>query len=150
MSEIDDRHNTPPEAPLIEVNTSQSFTHTDSLVTEAEAPPPPYAGKHYIVDFWGAQYLDDVQQLEQALKEAARVANAVLLHIHLHRFPSGGGVTGVALLAESHISVHTWPETQFAAFDIFMCGASKPEKALDYLTQAFQPSRSNVKELLRG
>jgi len=94
--------------------------------------------------------LDDTLAIEKALREAADIAGAVLLHIHLHKFSEGGGVTGVALLAESHISVHTWPELNYAAFDIFMCGTSKPEKSLAYLQECFVPERYEIKEILRG
>ena len=108
-----------------------------------------YAGRHYIVDFWGMKKLTDRHYIDTALRDAAIAANATLLHIHLHEF-SGGGITGVALLAESHISIHTWPEYDYAAFDVFMCGQSKPEKAVEILTQAFAPNEHDIKELLRG
>ena len=68
----------------------------------------------------------------------------------LHHFIPNGGISGVAVLAESHISVHTWPERQFAAFDIFMCGGAKPELAVKVLQTHFQPGQFQVKELLRG
>jgi len=73
-----------------------------------------------------------------------------LLHIHLHKFSEGGGVTGVALLAESHISIHSWPEHGYAAFDVFMCGASHPERAVEVLKSTFNPTRVEIKEILRG
>ncbi len=60
------------------------------------------------------------------------------LHIHLHKFEDGGGISGVAVLAESHISVHTWPEKGFAAFDVFMCGNAEPRKALDVFKRVFE------------
>jgi len=134
--------------PLIDVKTSKSFhSHAESPVTDLKAD---YAGKHYIVDFWGAKHLQDIDVIEQALTDAANVAKATLLHIHLHQFTQGGGVTGVALLAESHISVHTWPELNYAAFDIFMCGDAQAEKALKHLEKVFQPKTQQVKEILRG
>ncbi len=54
----------------------------------------------------------------------------------MHGFGSGAGVTGVALLAESHITVHTWPERGYAAFDVFMCGACDPEAAASMIAEA--------------
>ena len=108
------------------------------------------AGRHFIADFWGAQSLQDIDLIETALKHAASVAGAVLLHIHLHQFSSDGGVTGVALLAESHISIHTWPERQFAAFDVFMCGNAQPDKAVEHLREVFKPEKVKIKEILRG
>lgn len=109
-----------------------------------------YAGTHLIVDLWGAKRLDDLEYIEKILRECVTAAGATLLHIHLHHFTPNQGVSGVAVLAESHISVHTWPETGFAAFDIFMCGDAEPQRALDVLRGAFQADRIEVGEHLRG
>jgi len=112
--------------------------------------PPKYAGKHLIADFYGVNQLDDIELMEQALTQASEVAGATLLHIHLHTFFDGGGITGVALLAESHISVHTWPELEYAAFDAFMCGDAQPNKAIELLENIFKPNKVEIKEILRG
>lgn len=109
-----------------------------------------YAGRHLILDFWGASQLDNPVLMEQALRACVTDAGATLLHIHLHRFSPSGGLSGVAVLAESHISVHTWPENDFAAFDIFMCGDTRPEKAVEVLKKAFAPETVSVVEHLRG
>lgn len=109
-----------------------------------------YAGTHLIVDFYDARALDDIGLMEETLREAVARAEATLLHIHLHRFTPGGGISGVAVLAESHISVHTWPERGFAAFDVFLCGATRPERAVEVLDAVFRPARSVVSELHRG
>ena len=109
-----------------------------------------YAGTHLIIDLWGAQCLDELERMEQALRQAVTVAGATLLHIHLHHFTPNGGISGVAVLAESHISVHTWPERDYAAFDIFMCGDAQPAKAITVLENQFQPDRLIVKRYLRG
>ncbi len=109
-----------------------------------------FAGTHIILDLWGAQQLDDIQHMERTLRKAVQVAGATLLHIHLHHFTPNGGVSGVAVLAESHISVHTWPERDFAAFDVFMCGDAQPELTIPVLREAFQPSGINISEHLRG
>ena len=77
-------------------------------------------------------------------------SGATLLHIHLHHFTLNGGISGVAVLAESHISVHTWPERGYAAFDVFMCGEARPERALDVFRKAFSPGRVIVREHRRG
>ena len=100
-----------------------------------------FAGSHLIIDFWEAEGLDDKNRIEQAMIDAVEAAGATLLHIHLHTFTPNGGVSGVAVLAESHISVHTWPERGYAAFDIFMCGNSEPTRAYEVLKQAFAPKR---------
>ena len=109
-----------------------------------------YAGSHLIIDLWDAENLDNQNLIEQALKDAVEAAGATLLHIHLHRFTEGGGVSGVAVLAESHISVHTWPERGYAAFDIFMCGGAEPRRALSVLKKAFNPKRTVIGEHKRG
>jgi S-adenosylmethionine decarboxylase len=100
-----------------------------------------FAGHHLIVDFWEAEGLDDKDRIEQAMIDAVEAAGATLLHIHLHTFTPSGGISGVAVLSESHISVHTWPEHGYAAFDIFMCGNANPRKAFTVLKQAFLPKR---------
>ncbi|MDA0231162.1 MAG: adenosylmethionine decarboxylase [Proteobacteria bacterium] len=109
-----------------------------------------YAGVHKIVDMWAPRRIDDLEFIETALRESVAAARATLLHIHLHHFDNTGGVSGVAVLAESHISVHTWPERGFAAFDVFTCGNTDPEAAIAVLTSAFQPERVEVCEILRG
>lgn len=109
-----------------------------------------FAGTHLILDLWDAQSLDDLALMESTMREAVKVCGATLLHIHLHHFTPSDGISGVAVLAESHISVHTWPERDFAAFDIFMCGDAKPELAIPVLKKAFNPGRMNISEQLRG
>ena len=109
-----------------------------------------FAGTHLILDFWNCQHLDNIAFIEKALHDAINSAGATLLHIHLHHFTPNGGVSGVAVLAESHISIHTWPERGYAALDIFMCGDTQPEKAVDVLEQAFKPTRTDIKHHLRG
>lgn len=109
-----------------------------------------YAGSHVLVDFWGATGLDDAEIVAQALRDAAEACNATILHVHVHEFSSSGGVSGVAVLAESHITVHTWPELDYAAFDVFMCGACDPMEAVPVLRRAFNPERVTVDEQKRG
>lgn len=109
-----------------------------------------FAGTHLIIDCWGASQLDDINHIEATLREAVDVTGATLLHIHLHHFTPNGGVSGVAVLAESHISIHTWPERDYAALDIFMCGETQPEKAIDVFEKAFQAETLNVTTHLRG
>ena len=109
-----------------------------------------YAGSHLIIDLWDAEGLDDRDRIEQAMIDAVKAAGSTLLHIHLHKFSDGGGISGVAVLAESHISVHTWPERKYAAFDVFMCGDAEPRKALAVFKAAFQPGRMVIGEHKRG
>lgn len=112
----------------------------------------PAVGSHILADFHGVDgvVLRDGAALEQLLCRAARDAGARVLSCHFHSFGEGGGITGVVLLAESHISIHTWPEHGFAAMDIFMCGATDARRALTVLTNALAPSRTHVELAARG
>ncbi|WP_395403976.1 adenosylmethionine decarboxylase [Pseudoduganella sp. UC29_106] len=109
------------------------------------------AGVHLLADMSGiaADLLTSCTKIEQLLRDAADVAGAHVLHSHFHGFGEGQGVTGVVLLAESHISIHTWPEDGFAAADIFMCGASNPQSALTLLRLALQPAGCAVTTIRR-
>jgi len=126
--------------PLFDENRDDHFGRRDGKV---------YAGTHLIIEIIGGKGLDDIATIEAAFRDCIRACEATLLHIHLHRF-SPQGVSGVALLAESHISVHTWPEAGYGAFDIFLCGKADPWKAVDVLKAAFDAEDVQVKELLRG
>ena len=109
-----------------------------------------YAGTHLIIDLFGAKRLDDLKHIKETLKRCVEVAGATLLHIHLHHFTPNGGVSGVAVLAESHISIHSWPEAEYAALDVFMCGHADPHATVDVLKTAFKPTKTVVKEHLRA
>lgn len=107
------------------------------------------AGVHLIVDLHGAERLDDIEHIEATLRDCVSAARATLLHMHLHHFQPSG-VSGVAVLAESHISIHTWPEAGYAALDVFMCGSADPDACIPVLREAFSAKRVGVNELLRG
>jgi S-adenosylmethionine decarboxylase len=107
------------------------------------------AGVHLIIDVYDADHLDDIDHIETTLRHCVDAAGATLLHIHLHHFQPNG-VSGVAVLAESHISIHTWPEAGYAALDVFMCGKADPDKCVPVLREAFGAKRIAVSELLRG
>ena len=110
------------------------------------------AGTHLIIDLVDADGLADVDLIDAAMRECVSEAGATLLHIHLHPFTPEGvaGVSGVAVLAESHISIHTWPERRYAALDVFMCGDARPEKCVEVLRRRFNAGEVRVNELLRG
>jgi S-adenosylmethionine decarboxylase len=120
---------------------SDYFVERDGLV---------FAGSHLLADFWGVSGIDDMAGVEAALREAVEACDATLLHIHLHRFSASGGISGVAILAESHISVHTWPERAYAAIDIFMCGKCNPIGAIPVLRRHFRPASVQICEQKRG
>ena len=108
------------------------------------------AGVHLLADFWGAEGLGDAGLVEAALREAAEGAGASVLHVHVRRFDENGGATGIALLAESHVSIHTWPEIDYAAIDVFTCGACRPDLAVEQLKARLRPRRADVRECERG
>ena len=109
-----------------------------------------FAGMHLLVDLWGASNLTDPAAIDTALRAAAEAAKATVLHGHFHHFGPDGGVSGVLVLAESHISIHTWPEVGYAALDVFMCGSANPDACIPVLREAFSAKRVGVNELLRG
>jgi S-adenosylmethionine decarboxylase len=114
--------------------------------------PHQAAGTHLLADLGGiaADKLSDCDCIERLLRGAAQAAGARVLHSHFHGFGAGMGVTGVVLLAESHISIHTWPEAGFAAADIFMCGSAQPELALTIITAALQPHSHTLHTIRRA
>jgi S-adenosylmethionine decarboxylase len=128
-------------------NTSENHPAQDHFIRRDGVT---YAGTHLIIDLWGAKGLADLERMETALRDCVAAANATLLHIHLHHFTPSYGISGVAVLAESHISVHTWPERDYAAFDVFMCGDAQPHKAVAVLEAAFAPTQTKLTEVRRG
>jgi S-adenosylmethionine decarboxylase len=112
---------------------------------------PPYQGLHLLADLHGAKHLDNAGIIERALRQASHAAGAVVLDVHLHHFGPGQGVTGVALLAESHISIHTWPERNYAAIDIFVCGiTNNAQAACDVIALMMEAKHVERKEIPRG
>jgi S-adenosylmethionine decarboxylase len=109
-----------------------------------------FAGTHLLIDVRDAEGLDDLKLIEETMKTCVEAAGATLLTIDLHHFTPNGGVSGVAILAESHISIHSWPEYGYAALDIFVCGDADPHKAVPVLKKAFKAGRVDVEEVRRG
>lgn len=110
-----------------------------------------HLGHHVIIEFWGCNDgINDAELMRTAIIEAVRAANATLLDLNVHTF-SPHGVTGVAVLSESHLSVHSWPEYGYLAADVFTCGATtKPAAAVEVLRRYFKPRRVELQELRRG
>jgi S-adenosylmethionine decarboxylase len=129
------------------VNADQTEVQKDYFV---EKDGVKFAGTHLLIDLWGASNLADPDHIDRALRAAADAAGATILHGHFHHFSPNGGVSGVLVLAESHISIHTWPERDFAAIDIFMCGACNPYHGIPALKEAFGPESINLGEQRRG
>lgn len=107
-------------------------------------------GKHLLLDLYQAIHLSDKSVIEKALLEAAEACDAKVLQKNFHSFGEEQGITGMLLLAESHISIHTWPESHFAAVDIFMCGNCDPELALAPIKKYLRPKSVDVREFDRG
>ena len=107
-------------------------------------------GIHLLIDLWGCSHLQDMHLIEHTMRKAAETCGATVLDIKLHSFGEAAGITGVAILAESHISIHTWPETGYAAIDVFMCGNCDPQKAVPVFEATFTPARSHVSTHKRG
>ena len=110
-------------------------------------------GKHLLLDLKDCErkLLSDSDFLKDTLLSACRVAGATILSESFHSFPPYGGVSGVVIIAESHFSVHTWPEYDYAAIDIFTCGNSlHPERAVELLVRELQARDHSILELNRG
>lgn len=95
-----------------------------------------YMGRHVIADLHdvSAELLCSIDFWKEILIDGAKKSGATVLSDHFHHFGEGYGLTGVIVLAESHISIHTWPEKNYAAIDVFMCGTCDPEVAVDHIT----------------
>ena len=110
-------------------------------------------GKHLILELndCDRDRLSDRDFLKDTLLSACRVSGATILSESFHSFSPYGGVSGVVIIAESHFSVHTWPEYGYAAIDIFTCGNSiHTQKAVDLLVGKLQARDHSVLELNRG
>ncbi|MCM8779504.1 MAG: adenosylmethionine decarboxylase [Candidatus Omnitrophica bacterium] len=105
---------------------------------------------HLIGDFKSPKFIENPAKIKQILWEAAKRANNTPLKVAVHKFPHQG-ITGVVILAESHIAIHTWPEYGYLAIDIFTCGKNtRPYTALEYLKKVFLPKRVRIKMIKRG
>ncbi len=94
--------------------------------------------------------IDSLESVKEALIEAAKRAQATIVDVVFHEF-NPFGISGVVVIAESHLSIHTWPEYRYAAVDIFSCGdALQPEVAASYLVEQFAAERTSIVEMQRG
>mgnify|MGYP001445111627 CR=1 FL=1 len=129
---------------------SALVAHDDRKDTFIERDGVQCAGTHLIVDLYGAKRLDDLKLIKETLRRCVEAAGASLLHIHVHRFADNGGVSGVAVLAEGHLSIHSWPDKGSVALDAFMGRDANPQVVVDVVKQAFKPARIVIKEHLRA
>ncbi len=109
-------------------------------------------GRHLIVEYADCDciLLNDIDFLEQQMNESVRVSGATIVSSKFHRY-NPQGVSGVIVIAESHLSIHTWPEYGYAAVDFFTCGEEvDPYKAFEYMKKMLKSQNATVKELNRG
>jgi len=110
-------------------------------------------GKHYLIDLRDCdpEIIKSVVPTREIVLRAAKECGATILDDYFHQFQPIG-VSGVVLIAESHISVHTWPESGFAAADIFTCGEMKPQVAIDIMREGFRAKAASMsmKVVVRG
>jgi len=108
-------------------------------------------GTHIIVEAAGCsrETLTDPKKIEQIFMEAAKLANMTVKASYFFRF-SPTGVSGAVIVAESHISIHTWPEEGYAAIDVYTCGESDPERAVDYILRKIGAKHAHISEIKRG
>ena len=109
-----------------------------------------FAGTHLIVELWNGRNFSSLPKIRMILKDSVKACRATLLKINLHKFSSTGGISGVVVIKESHLSIHTWPEYKYAAVDIFVCGDVDPYKAIPALKKGFRPDKIQIAELKRG
>lgn len=117
-----------------------------------EAPRGDAVGTHLLAELDGCdrRRLDDPEAIRAGLLKAAAAAGATVVGCTVHRF-SPQGVSGVAVLAESHLSIHTWPELGYAAVDIFSCASGcRPERAIEALAAELAAAERRVVEVPRG
>lgn len=107
-------------------------------------------GRHLIIEMWDATNLNSAESLRQGLIEAVQAIDGTLLDCRVVEFPVHG-VTGVAIIAESHVAVHTWPEYGYAAVDIFTCNMEADmQLGVDALSRHLLPGRVELTEVTRG
>jgi S-adenosylmethionine decarboxylase proenzyme len=107
--------------------------------------------RHVLAEFHGCDraILNDTARIEALMTLAAKAANVTIVQSVFHRY-APQGVSGVVIIEESHLSIHTWPEHDFAAVDFFTCGSGTPERAVDVLKHGLSAQRTEVMLVERG
>ncbi|MBS4032613.1 MAG: S-adenosylmethionine decarboxylase proenzyme [Clostridiales bacterium] len=109
-------------------------------------------GRHVLAEFYGCptEILNDIQKIERTMVDAALEAGAEIREVAFHKF-SPQGVSGVVVISESHLAIHTWPELGYAAVDVFTCGDTvDPWVSCNYLKDHFSAERLSAQEIKRG
>ena len=109
-------------------------------------------GKHWAVELYDCNpsLLERVGPVEEILVTAAKRCKATIIEVAFHEF-NPFGVSGMVIIAESHLAIHTWPEFKYAAVDIFTCGETLiPDQAAEYVAQRFEAARTQIFKLPRG
>lgn len=107
-------------------------------------------GRHLVLEMWGCKNLNSLEIAERALRELVAALDVTLLDLKVYPF-TPVGITGMAIVSESHLVIHTWPEYGYAAVDVFTCGASRdPDAAVRVLREHYQPDHVQVMEIVRG
>ena len=109
-------------------------------------------GRHLLLEMFDCDpdAINSLEAVKGALVEAAKRAQATIVDVVFHEF-NPFGISGVVVIAESHLAIHTWPEYRYAAVDIFSCGeVLQPEVAANYLVEQFAAERTSIVEMQRG
>jgi len=108
-----------------------------------------YAGRHLLIDFYDCAIHGHIDVIESVMTNACLATGATILQQYLHPF-TGGGVSGAFILAESHCSIHSWPEKNFVSLDIFVCGNCDPYLAVPVFEAHFKPNSTKISLEKRG
>ena len=107
-------------------------------------------GRQILVEFYDCSKINDVEYIEESMLSGTKAANATIISHNFHKF-SPYGVSGMVVIAESHVAIHTWPEYNYAAVDIFTCGDTiDPWVIQEYLKEAFNSQNVSSMEMKRG
>jgi S-adenosylmethionine decarboxylase proenzyme len=107
-------------------------------------------GRHFLIELWGGDNFDRPDVGEEAIVETVHATGGTLLDTRMIPFPNGG-YSGVCIIAESHVTIHTWPEHGYAAVDMFTCGPNMDfDAGIDVLKKYFNPTTIQIVEVKRG
>jgi S-adenosylmethionine decarboxylase proenzyme len=123
----------------------------EDVIAVAPAGPAVF-GSQVVLDLYECEtgHLDDLEWVKRTLKNAARAAGATIVQSVFHKF-APWGISGVVVIAESHLAIHIWPENRYAAIDLFTCGENvQVDAASAFLTRKFRSKRAVQQRFTRG